>query len=71
MTETEYVTSPFFDYHAAGDKNCDACYATPIRYLVCGGLLHNHLETASDGTNYTIMWRCDSCGGDHQDEEVE
>jgi len=68
--DTEYATIPFFDYHAAGDKQCDACYLNPLKKR-CGGLLHNHIETVTDSSYYVILWRCDSCGGDHQDEDSE
>lgn len=69
--DTEYANIPFFDYHTPGDEECGACYVNPSRYLGCGGLLHNHLETVDDNPTYVVLWRCDKCGGSHQDENTD
>ncbi len=67
--DTEYATIPFFDYHAVGDNQCGACYMLPVKQS-CGGLLHNHLENLIDEPTYVVLWRCDECGGSHQDEDI-
>lgn len=67
--DTEYANIPFFDYHTRGDSQCDACYTLP-RKQSCGGRLHNHLESTMDEPTYVVLWRCDECGGSHQDENI-
>lgn len=67
---TAYEPSTFFDYHTPRDKQCDACYVSPLKQS-CGGLLHNHINTVNDNSNYVLLWQCDECGEDHQNENEE
>lgn len=67
--DTEYATIPFFDYHDIGDKECGACYTAPKKQS-CSGLLHNHFESTTDDLTFVVLWRCDGCGGSHQDSEA-